>query len=296
MRLRRAAAYFEGTTFDVYDETSFQWSLTNFKAKLAPVDRFLSNFHRPTHRRMLGISPDTTLPPYSTVRVQSTQDVYILGQIRKDDSNDTEYDRIGIAHLASGLFSVNRKSTIGSESDPGVLVNTVLGNHYGDIEFRSDGVSPEQHEGYESEFFIILPPHADVQEWDFITQGSDSYQVKSSYIDSGFIFVRAVRRDDYRKDFTYYHKGSTAGYDTSSGIVADGFEPYQVTGFVRNIAEDEFEYATTRDKTLKLVVRAEHIGIVPTTDDQLTWDGIRYGVEIVRKDPTGEEYQLFCST
>ena len=295
MDLRKAAAYFEGTTFDSYDETLDSWTLNAFTAKLAPVDRFLSNFDRPTHRRMLGVAPGVSLPADNTIRVQSTQDVYILGQVRADDKNNTEYDRIGIAHLVYNQFTINRKSPVGPASDPGPLINSVIGFHYGGLEFRSDSVAPEQHEGYEGEFFIILPPHADVQEWDFIYHGSDTYQVKSTYTDSGFIFARAVQRVDYRKEFTYHHKGDTAGYDASTGTVTSGLVDYQVSGFARNISEDEFEYATTKDKSMKIVIRKDHIGIVPKTDDQLTWEGITYNVSIVRQDPADEEYQLYCS-
>ncbi len=295
MDLRKAAAYFEGTTFDSYDEALDSWTLGSFQAKLAPVDRFLSNFDRPTQRRMLGIAPGTTIPADNTVRVQSTQDTYILGKLRSDDKNDTEYDQVGIAHQVSSQFSVNRKAPIGAVDNPGILVNSVIGTHYGGLEFRSDSVAPEQHEGYEGEFFIILPPHADVQEWDFLSQGSDTYRVKSSYIDSGFIFARVVQRADYRKDFSYHHKSSTADYTPSTGVVIDGFVDYAVSGFARNISGEEFEYATTKDKELKIIVSQDHIGIVPSTDDQLTWDGIRYNIKTVRQDPASEEYQIHCS-
>lgn len=296
MDLRRAAAYFEGTSFDTWDEGTSTWTLGAITAKLAPVDRFLSNFHRPTHRRMLGINPATSLPASNTIRVQSTGDIYIIGQLRSDDKNDYEYDSIGIAHLTTFQLVVHRKAPIGPSNDPGVLIDSVVGTHYGDIEFRATSESPEQHEEYEDDVFLILPPHTDLQEWDFVYRGTETYQVKSAYIDSGFMFARAVLRQDYRRDFTYHRKGTGAGYNTATGIVTSGFVDYAVTGFSRNISEEEISYADMRPKQLKIVIKQDHIGFTPSIDDQMTWtDGLRYDVRGVRQDPASEEWQLLIS-
>lgn len=294
MDLRTAAAYFEGTSFDTYDEGTAAWTLDAFYAKLAPVDRFLSNFHRPTHRRMLGIDPSVSLPASNTIRLGTTGDVYIIGQVRGDDRDDYEYDNIGISHLVTSTVEIHRRAPTGPSSNPGWLVDSTVGTHYADLEFRASVLGAEQHDSFDDEFFVILPPHADLQEWDFIVRGTETYQVKSSYIDSGFRFGRCVQRSDVRRDFVYLSRGAGFGYDPDTGVTG-GLTAYNVTGFARNLTEEEVNYATITPERLKLVVRRAHIGITPKIDDQVIWEGITYEVRGVNSDPAFEEWEVLIS-
>ena len=293
MDLRKAANRFEGTAFDTYTESTSLWTTEAFYGKIMPVDRFLSNFHRPTHRRMLGLDPSITLPSDNTVRVPSTGDVYILGQVRGDDNAGTHYDRLVIAHLSElGLATVSRKSPAGPANDPGHLVSADTGTHYADVELRSVSEQEESIDAYDGNYFATLPPHADVQEWDFITLASTSYRVKEAYVDSGFKYCRVVKMADPRVDFTYHYRGVSGYYDPGLGEVTDGFTDYNVTGFQRD--EKSSENQQSSKSHIVVAVFQDHIGVTPSVNDEITWEGKKYKVSRVYTDYQNNQFHLYC--
>lgn len=295
MDLRKVAASFETTNFEVFNETTQLWETSTLDGKIMPVDRFLSNFHRPTRRRMFGCDPDVALPASNTIRVPSTGEIFVLGEQRQDAMLGYNYDKVVIVHKCDYIGTINRKAAVGPGTDPGHLVNSQVGQHYMNVELRAAQEIDEHREDYEGAYFVIMPPHADVEQWDQITIGTDNYHVQAVYLDSGFKFCRAVQRPDPRKDFTYHYRGATVDYTPATGTVTDGFVNYNVTGFMQGFKVEDLNYTTIKSGDVKMVIRQEHIGIVPLTEDELTLDGQRYKVKGVQQDFLEDQYILHCT-
>ena len=210
MNLRKVAASFETTHFDTYDETLDTWTECGMQGKVLPLDRFLSNFNRPTKRRSLGLSPTAVVPTSNTLRVPATGEIYFIGELRQDSQNSVAYDQLGILHRSTTLGTVNRRAPAGPSNDPGWLVDAVSSTHYMDMELRSASEIDEHEQRFDGSYFAVLPPHADLQPWDRLNVGGLDYIVQISHMDSGFRFARAINRIDPRKDFVYHSRGNTA--------------------------------------------------------------------------------------
>lgn len=296
MDLRTPAAWFENTWFDGYDEATDTWTENVFQGKVLPVDRFLSNFNRPTRRRTLGLDPSiTTIPTSNTIRIPETGAIYMIGTLRQDATKGSAYDQIGILHSSATLGTVNRRAPTGPSTDPGWLVSSTAGTHYMDVELRSVSEVDEQKERFEGDFFVTLPPHASLLKWDQLLIDTKSYFVEEVYDDSGFVFVRAVQRLDPRRDFVYHSRGNTATYDPSTRAITDGLVDSNVTGFAMQYGLGNTDLQALKEADLVVVVDVDHIGVVPTSEDELTWEGQKYKVEKVAQDFLQEQYQLHCT-
>lgn len=295
MNLRKIAASFETTKFDAWNESTELFVADSFTGKIRSVDRFLSNFNRPTKRRLLGLGPSVTLPASNTIRDPATGEIYFIGELRQDSEQGAAYDQVGVLHKTTAIATVSRRAPTGPSNDPGVLVATQIGKHYADVELRSASETEEQENDFEGNYFLMMPPHADLEEWDEVTFKSDVYMVKTPYFDSGFRFARAVKREDPRKDFTYYFRDTGVAYDTATRVVAEGFTSYSITGFALELEREDLNYTPLKANKIKIVVKQSHIGIVPSVEDELLWDGQRYKVAGVSQDFLNIQYQLDCT-
>jgi hypothetical protein len=295
MNLRKVAATFETTQFETYDEALETWDFCPLVGKVMPIDRFLSNFNRPTKRRLLGISPDAEIPDSRTIRVPSTGEIYFIGELRTDAQQGAAYDQVGVLHRSVATAVINRKAPVGPSNDPGWLVSAEIGKHYGDTELRATAEIEENRQEFEGDYFVMFPPQASLERWDEVVFQGDNYMIQTSYPDSGFRFARAVRRSDPRTDFVYHARSITSGYNTATGQVFDGLVNYNVTGLAFGDNVSELNYAALKAGELKVVVEQDHIGIVPKTEDELTWDGQLYKVFRVSQDFQHNQYELHCT-
>lgn len=295
MDLRKVAASFETTKFDAWDESNELFVAESLTGKIRSVDRFLSNFNRPTKRRLLGISPSATIPASNTIRDPSTGEIYFIGELRQDSAKGATYDQVGVLHKTTAIATISRRAPVGPGNNPGVLVASEIGKHYADVELRSASETDEQEDDFEGSYFLMMPPHADLEEWDEITFDSEVYMIKTPYFDSGFRFARAVKQSDPRKDFTYYFRDTSVAYNTATRVVTAGFTTYSVTGFVRGFELDDINYTPLKAGRIKIIVKQSHIGIIPSAEDELLWDGQRYKVKGVSQDFLNNQFQLDCT-
>jgi len=295
MDLRKPAAWFETTEFDIYDEALATWTASGLTGKIMPADRFLSNFNRPTRRRSLGLPPETAVPASNTIRVPSTGEIYFIGALRQDAQGGYAYDKIGILHRSETLGTVNRRAPVGPSNNPGWLVETVVASHYMDVELRSTSEVDEQKQQFEGDFFVAMPPHATPQAWDRLSIGGEDYMVELTYADSGFKFVRAIKRQDHRQDFVYHSRSAAVDYDPATGVVTDGLVNYNVTGFAMDDQLGDSNTLQTKESRLVITVEQAHIGVVPTTEDELTWNSQRRRVMRVDQDFLNQQYHLHCT-
>jgi len=294
MNLRRVAAKFETTQFDTFDEATSLWASKGLTGKIMPVDRFLSIFHRSTVRRQLGIAPNSTLPTSETIRNPATGEVFVVGLVRGDSTEGVAYDSVGILNECDSVGIVNRKATIGSGQDLGVLVNSVAGKHYMSIELRSSSKIRGTTEEFEAHYFLTAPLHSDLQIWDFIVLNGVSYQVATVYIDSGLRFARVIERDDPRVDIVFYKKGPTSGYNPTTGQVTDGLTAYNMSGFFESFEAKDIDNQSIFSRDMKFIIEQANIGIVPEEKDELVYQGQRYKVHTVQQDFLKKQFKLHC--
>lgn len=218
-----------------------------------------------------------------------------MGELRKDSEQGVAYDQVGVLHRTTAIATISRKAPVGPGNDPGVLVASEIGKHYADVELRSASEVEEHENDFEGDYFMMMPPHADLEEWDEVTFLGDVYMINNPYFDSGFKFARAVKRVDQRKDFTYYFRDTTVNYNTATRVVTDGFTTYSVTGFAMGFENDDLNYTPLKSSRIKIVIKQSHIGIIPSAEDELLWDGQRYKVKGVSQDFLNDQFQLDCT-
>jgi hypothetical protein len=294
MDLRRVAAKFETTSFDVFNETTQLWETGGMVGKIMPIDRFLSIFHRATRRRALGLPPSATLPASRTIRDPATGQAYVVGLVRGDSAKAIHYDSVGVLHGCDVVAEVFRKAPVGPVNDPGALVSSSTGVHYMDLELRSASEADETVQTYESHFFLTCPAHTDITQWDYVSYLGKTYEVQASYNDSGLTMCRVVERIDPRVDVTFHKKGAGSGYNPSTDVVTSGMVDYTVSGFFKGFSLDDVDGEAVSSGDVQFIIQQTHIGVVPSAEDQLTWDGQRYNIKAVQQDFLSHEYHLHC--
>ena len=297
MKLAKAANYFDKEQFSVYDSKNKVWDYQEISGRLLPVDRFLSNFSRPLHRRMLVCDVDTVIPASGTIRSEATQEIYIVGQGRFDAYSNNPYQALYMAHMvtgkAGGLATVTRREAVGPVSDPGHLVTRIVGEFYMDVELR--GATPE--EGTEhlmaGQYFLMAPPECELQEWDYVELNGKNYRVEEDYFDSGLTFSRVIQTEDDRVDLVYVSTTAFA-YDSASGTATETTVPYNVTGSVLGYKTVSADSNQVSENTFKVVIPTENIGFEPKPRETITIDSSTHVILQVSRDPLTSEWVLVC--
>lgn len=295
---RRLVESFEG-----WDEATKTFVPGAFVGRIEIADRFLSNFNKPLRRRMLFTAPDVVFPASRTFRHQGTGDVYLVGQSRQDATagGGNPHIMLTVCHLvteepngSSGLATLYRKAPVGPGTDPGWLVETVLGQAYMDIEFRTSASEPETHEIRVQNFFGFLPRHIQCEPWDFVELQGKRYRVVDAFADSGLSGLRVDEELDNRLDFTLTHRGQrtynrvTHEYDVTEAT-------YNVTGVL--IREHEFPtWSSESEDYLDVVIDKAHIGFQPVPDVMsLEFQGRPRVIKHVTLQTGEKQYRLRCA-
>jgi len=299
VELRQAAHYFEKEKFSVYVRENDDWDLEEIEGRFLPVDRFLSNFSRPLHRRMFVCDVDTVIPPSGTVRSEATGEVYVIGQGRFDAYNNNPYQAMYMAHLvtgaAGGLATVTRRETEGPATDPGYLVETVLGKYYVDLEFKSSTNDTGTVQQTIGQYFLMCPPECPLDKWDSIHLNGRDYVVETSYFDSGMRFAKVENTNDNRVDLQYL-KTTGFSYDSDLGESVDTTQSYNVSGTVHDYTKTSVDSDRGSENVFKVVIAANHIGFNPTPRESVIVDGVTHIILKVTRDPLTKEWTLVCQT
>lgn len=297
MDLKKAADYFDKELFATYDSAAQTWTEDDFKGRMMPVDRFLSNFSRPLHRRMLICSPDEVIPDSGTLRSSATNEIYLIGQVRFDAYANNPYQALYMAHLVSGLNGgvgvVTKRSAVGPSNDPGHLVKATVGSYYMDLELRA--TTPEEGTEHQvaGQYFAMAPPECNLDEWDYIALNGKNYRVKEGYFDSGLRFARVLQTEDDRVDFVY-HKITGFSYSTASGTPTPVVQDYNVTGAIHEFKRIADDTDRVSENTFKLIIASEHTGFPPSPRESVRIDEEDHTILRVDRDPLTSEWTLIC--
>ncbi len=302
MGIRRSALRWCNEPIEAWDETTQTWVPDFLRARIDLVDRFLSNFNKPTRRRQLFAAHDAVMPGSLIIRHPGTLDVYLVGATRVDARKGKPYVGVTILQLAtdapggsSGLAKITRKVPMGPPSDPGWLVETEILTTYVDLEFRTSSNEPDTHELKIENFLFYLTRNHQLQMWDYIHLHGKSYRVIDFFPDSGFSSGRMDEEEDTRVDMILRDKAVDKTYDKVQQKWVGGPRDYNVTGVI--IRDEGFAVWTDESEDYFTVYfQREHLGVVPeATTMSLIYQGRERVVRQVTTQSGGRQWELRCN-
>lgn len=300
-RLQRAALRWVNEPMEAWDLVTKSWLPAAFLARFDPTDRFLSNFNKPTRRRMLQAAADCVFPESRTFRHPGTKDVYLLGITRKDALGGNPYIGLTVCQLvtdepggSSGQVTIYRKAPVGPADDPGWLVDAPVYETYMDIEFVSGSKEAETIDVTIDKFLVYLPQYVDLKVWDFIDLHGKKYRVVDAYADSGFTSGRVDEEEDQRVNF-YLDTDGSRTYNTITRRWETTPRQYQVTGtLVRS--EGFAKWSSDSEDYIDVYIEHDHIGVVPVPDSMsLTFEGRKRVIRTVHTQAGNRQYLLRCN-
>ena len=292
MRLKKTAELDFTTHFEILDVNG-DWQ-TGFIGKFAPIDRFLSNFHRPLQRRMLYSRPEETLPTSRVIRNFVTQEIYILGQSREDEELGEAYAKLTVAHLvsnlSSGLTTIYRKVVDGARpaSTIGELVDSTVGAAYITFEYKTSIEAFGADEVFEDRFLLFASADVTLEPEDVLVLGADTYIVNTTYMDSDYTSAVCTRELDDRT--TGIYKQSAYAYDPVTGVVTPTYTDYLVTCTVTGRSTDGKAKGVGAEAEIYL--KSQSFPVAPAVGDRFSASGNLYEIREV-KQAQEANYQWF---
>lgn len=298
MKLDNSVQHNMTTEFECLDSDGVTW-INGFSGRFSPVDRFLSNFHRPLQRRMMHTKPEDTLPASGVIRRKATSEVYLVGQTRFDDDAGDIYQQISMVHLvtnkSSGIGTLTRKVVDGARPDStiGELVDSVVGTMYCTIEYKNSRENFGSDGIYSDRYIIFAPCNAEFQDDDVLSLNGDDFVINSPFFDSDLASAVTTREPDDRITGTYKRPSATFAYDADTGVVARNFDEYLVTCTV--VSEKKKSNDVGKYSDYEVYLKSPSFPITPKTGDYFLADGIE--MKITRCESTHDgkyQWRLIC--
>lgn len=302
MFLGKVAQKWMKDTFDEYDTTTRQFVASPFRARLAPVDRFLEFRDAPTHMRSVLFDPTMVMPASRVVMHLATGSIYLLGAVRQDTRHGTlggsPYESIAAAREVTpdetgfrGLATVTRFVTEGPANDPGWLVPTVIGYEYMGTEIRTATTPSEMYDFYVGQYYGWVRSAADVVPTDTLSMKGLDYTVQTTYSDMGMLGMRMAQDNSLYVNAEIIVTQRT--YDSTEHAYVNVPTTYKVTVEVpSSVKRVEWQ---NRQSAFEVVIRAANIGFEPKPQNQIELDGITRTVVSVIKSANGDQYKLMCN-
>jgi len=300
VHLKAIALKHANELLDIWDPATESWVPGALKARIDLTDRFLSNFNKPTRRRMLFADNTVVFPDSLTVRHPGTLDVYILGTTRKDARMGKAYVGLTICQLvteipggSAGFAVFTRKAPVGPANDPGWLVEVEFARAFADMEFRNSANEPDATELKVENYLVYAPQHVQLQEWDYMTLHGKKYKVIDSFPDSGFTSGRVDEEVDTRINFYLDVEGEKT-YDRLAQKWLTTPRRYNVTGVMQR-AEGFALWAGAEDY-IDVYIEHAHIGIEPKANIMsLMVDGKARVIRQVSSQSGKRQWLLRCN-
>lgn len=300
MKLKTIAAKKFTEKMEAWDPANNRWLPNSFLGRIDLTDRFLSNFNKPTRRRMLFTAHDVVFPPSLTIRHPGTKDVYLLGTKRTDARDGNPYVALTILQLVtelpggtSGLATITRKVVQGPPENPGWLVDTVFAKSYIDTEFLSSTEEEATTDLRIERYNAYLPLNVQPQEWDFITLHGTKYRVLDTFADSGFFALRIDHEQDFRSNFILHVEGKR-----TMNPLTDEWEStptsYNVTGVMEKATESAL-WVTDSQTYRTVYFEHDHLPFGIDLRGKDTWlelNGVKKQVKTVETQSGTRQYTL----
>lgn len=300
MNPKRLYGRFQNVPISWYDNVQHDYLLTSDKVSISVVDQFLSNFNRPTRRRMMQCDPEMEFGESLTLRDEGTGNLFIVGEPRSDQMRSTPYVSSYLLHLvtpvpggSAGLAQVIRKVAKGPKENPGWLEPELHARTYMDVEVAAVVHETGVEEVYENSVLVFMPRSVTVKRFDLIYINDREYRVSTMYADSGIHIAKCFEEADDRINVLYRRsaEGKPRHYDAELGEFVSTDEDYKVT--VRFVKNHNFASWDAESQNYKdLVIEYDNIGFRPTSKDHVIIDGLTFEVKVVDIDPAERQYRL----
>ncbi len=270
-----------------------------FEGRLAPVDRFLSIYNRPTRMRQMQIKPGTVLPASNVFKHSTTGEIYIAGAARSDTRFDVcdgePYVTMVMAHEVTpngrgttGLATHSRRAPAGPPSEPGWYVKNQVGSVYIDLEYRTSASQEGVYDARVSDFYSWAPINSDVAELDTFEMDGREYRVTDIYTDMGFLGMKLQQDPDPRIDL--YVITAARAYNETTHQFEGTETKHEVTAIVSG--QREQAVWNKLENSIQVVIDFAAIGFPPKTNMKVELDGIRRTVKNVFTSVGKKQYEL----
>lgn len=299
--LKKTALKWANEPLEAWDPVTESWIPNALLGRIDLMDRFLSNFNKPTRRRMLFSAHDAVFPESLTIRHPGTKDVYILGTPRVDARKGVPYVKMTILQLttdvpggAAGLGIYTRRVPVGPPDDPGWLVDTVYAKGFTDLEFRSSSDEKDTEDLKIENFLLYTPLNLGLRAWDYLELKGHRYRLVDAFVDSGFTSGRIDEEPDTRINFYMDVEGASV-YDRLTKTWIKQPRRYEVTGvMVRH--EDFAIWSSEAEPYIDVYFEEKHIGFTPVPNTMsLVYQGRSRVVRQVSTQAGTRQWILRCN-
>lgn len=289
-----------GDPVEGFDPLTGEFLPLDFDVRVSVTDQFLSNFNRPLRRRMMHYPLDATLPESLTIRVVHTQDVYIMGQARRDSDHTGVYHEMAVSHLvtdegegsSAGVATHHRYTPDGLPEDPGWVTEKEIGQTYLDLEFRTSLNEADLTQSRIESFVAWFPRTLNVRVHDVFRFKDVEYRATDVYPDSGFVMARLDKEPNYYVDLVIKVQGERV-YDDVEMRWTTANHAYEVTALLTS-EHDYVTWASDSDDTLNLTIDEAHIGFRPKAGMEVVWEGRTRTIRHVHHYRGERQYKLRC--
>lgn len=299
MNLKKIALKNCKERMEAWDPVTESFIPNAFLARVDLTDRFLSNFNRPTRRRMLFADSEAVFPASRVCRHPGTKDVYLMGVTRKDALKGNPYVGLTILQLvtdepggSAGLASIHRRVPVGPPEDPGWLVDTLFARTWVDTEFLTSNDETYTTDLRIERYVAFLPMPVQPEEWDFLTLHGVQYRILDTFSDSGFFSLRIDHEKDYRSDFVLSHTVREMDRATHKYV---GYErKYNVTGMMEKDTSVAL-WATDSEDAKTVYFNADHFptGIADKVDQMtISLHGVERQVRAMESQAGARQFKM----
>lgn len=287
MILGRVATHFNAEEFEYLDPATRQW-VDGFSGRLAASDRFLSNFNRPTRKRMLYTDFGMDLKPYDVIRVKTTGEVYLLGVSRRDTLWLEDITQLTICHMATpglsaGIAAIERPTVSGTGDDLGWVTLQLVGETYIDLELRTTASEPGSKEVQIGHYFGFAEARADLQDGDRLLLNGGPYVVDEVAYDSGLRLLRLVNRDVHYVDMVFTIGSGAKTYDRATGKYTYVPETRNVSGILTDLHNSDDGFSKDASDYVEVRIELDHIGFEPKPNMAVELNGKSYTISYVQQ-------------
>lgn len=287
MNIGRVATHFNANEFEYLDPVTRQW-VDGFSGRLAASDRFLSNFNRPTRKRMLYTAFDLDLHDYDVVRLKTTGEVYLLGVSRKDTLWMDKVTQLTICHmvtpdLSAGIAAIDRPAVLGTGDDLGWVVMQPAGETYLDLELRTTAAEPGSKETQIGHYFGFAEARIDLRDGDRLTLNGVTYVADEVAYDSGLRLLRLVNRDVHYVDMVFTIGSGTKTYDRTTGQYTTVPSTRNVSGILTDLHNSDDGFSKDSADYTEVRIELDHIGFEPKPNMVVELNGKSYTISYVQQ-------------
>jgi hypothetical protein len=268
MNLRRISKHFDSEEFERLDPVTRIWG-NPFVGRLAVTDRFLSNFNRPTRKRMLYTDFDSDLEQFDVIRHIVTGDVYLIGVARKDTFKLAKTTQLLICHmvtpngLSAGLAEVIRPEVNGSGDDLGWVTMTPVGTAYVDLELRATSAEPGSKDVHIGSYYAWTESHWPFKDGDKFVVNGQHYIVEETAYDAEIQHLRVISRDQNYTNAVFDLGAVSKVFDPVTRRFVETVGTRNVSGLLTNLHNSNDGYERDAADYAELRINLNHIGFEP---------------------------------